>query len=160
MPSNPSRRRVLAALPVALLAGCLEDGDTERATTETPTETPTDSPTFDPDEELARLPEPSPLSESLRGLVAAEDRAAYAEEHSIDYRDGSVKVFGELDGADEPPDAYVAELVGQYEGTFVAWVAVEDLVDLALHDGVRIVRRPPEPRTDGRLAGDSAPDSR
>lgn len=132
------RRRVLATIAVGLLTGCVAGGEGDE-----PQATPTRG------SELDLLPEPSPLASPLPGLVAAEDRAAYAREHDLEYRDGTVMVEVEIVAGGEPPDQYLFTVISEGDRTVVAYVAVEDLVDLALDDSVRIVRPPAEPQTHG-----------
>lgn len=100
--------------------------------------------TEDDDEtELDRLPDRSPLANPLPELVAADDRAAFAARRNLDVRDGEVLVLVELEPGGERPDEYLAEVTTEYRTMVVAWVAIDDLVDLALAADVRLVR--PEP---------------
>lgn len=92
-----------------------------------------------------RLPERSPLSNPLPGLVEAEDRQAYADEQGLEVRDCQVKVEIELEPDGERPDEYLVETVDRYGRILVAWVEIDDLVDLALDENVRRVQPPTEP---------------
>lgn len=98
---------------------------------------------------LDRLPEPSPLADPLPGLVEAGDRESYAQEHGLDYRTAEETVRVEIELTDDgtAPDEYLVEVQSEYAGRILATVAVNDLVDLALHDDVRIVRPPSGPQT-------------
>lgn len=91
------------------------------------------------------LPEPSPLEASLVDLIEADDRAAFAREHGIGYENGAVDVRIELVGNGDLPEAYVQEVTARQGEMIFAWVRVEDLVDLALSEDVRIVRPRSEP---------------
>jgi len=96
--------------------------------------------------DLERLPEPSPLSLPLRNLYVTADREALAEDRElIVYRDGRVRVSISLEPEGRPPEQYLPDEYTRQGGTVVAVVAVDDLVDLALDENVRLVRLPPQP---------------
>lgn len=109
--------------------------------------TTTDDGTPDPAAEVDRLPEPSPLATPLVEFLTAEDRAAYAESHGIPLEDGSVHVEIELVEGGALPMALIDEVTMQQGDVRHAWIPVANLVDVALDEDVRIVRRIPEPRT-------------
>lgn len=175
-----SRRRFLAVLPVAALAGCTGSGgagepagegttttaagDTTtsaaqptQAPTATETPSPTDTPTpsatstptttMEPQDQIDRLPEPSPLTNVLQDLVLADDRQQFATKSEIPYRDGAVKVELELVEDGEPPRDLLGEIQTEYGTLVIAWVRVENLVDVALAEDVRLVRRHARPKT-------------
>jgi hypothetical protein len=137
-----------------LLGGCVESAADD----------PSDNTTADPDSEqmdsdgpvppaerqelVDQLPEPSPLSGSLVDLVAASDREATADELGYEFRTGShaVRVQITLESGAEMPEGYRVSTEGSYGGTVDAYVHVDDLVPLAMEDGVRIIRPPDEPR--------------
>lgn len=96
---------------------------------------------------LNELPEPSPLAKPLPGLVVADDREAYANEHDFDYRDGAVKVEIELEPDGKAPEEYLVEVLSEYGRTIIAFVLVDDLVDLATDKDVRIVKPPTDSKT-------------
>lgn len=100
--------------------------------------------------ETDRLPERSPLANPLPALVDAADRAAFAAERELQYNesDDRVKVEIELEEEGEPPDEYLAEVIDQFAGLVIAWVEVDDLVDLALDEDVRRVQQATEPILD------------
>lgn len=101
------------------------------------------------EKELERLPERSPLAGVLENLFVARDREAYAEMAGLDYRDGAVRVHIDLEPDGEPPEEYLPADWTEANGTVFAFVAVDDLVDLALDDDVRMVRREPPAETHG-----------
>lgn len=101
----------------------------------------------DPEEMVARLPDRSPLSESLVNLVLAEDRSDYADDHDFRYEDGAVQVNISLEPDGEPPDEYLPEDRSGYGDTVIAYVDVDDLVDLALDENVRLVSPHYSPET-------------
>lgn len=164
-----SRRAVLSVLPVTpavLLAGCVDDTDENDATGESEDDTDdaheddtddhgSDESEDPPDEsepaetvsrrekELDRLPERSPLAGVLESLFVARDRERYAEMARLDYRNGAVRVYIDLEPDGEFPEEYLPEERTAVNGTVIAFVAADDLVDLALEDDVRMVR--PEP---------------
>jgi hypothetical protein len=109
--------------------------------------TPTQTATMNPQDQIDRLPEPSPLTSALQDLVLAEDRERFANNADIQYRDGTVKVELELVEGGEPPRDLLDEIETEYGTLVVAWVRVDDLVDVALADDVRIVRRHARPKT-------------
>ena len=150
MPDQWTRRAVVAVGLALLLAGCAGGATTGADTTTTPTETTTDTPTMTPEDSgptIDDLPEPSPLANTLVDLVAAEDRATFAADHDIPFEDGLVHVQLELvDGGAVPRDL-VSEVTMEQSGTVNVRVAPDGLVELALHEDVRIVRRIPTSKT-------------
>ena len=111
------------------------------------------------DELVERLPETSPLTGALEALVAGSDRAAVAEEYDLEFRekDHSVRVRVELESGGRVPKHCRVEVVGQYQNYVTAYVHVDDLVPVGIDDGVRRVRRPPEPRPDGQTGNSTDP---
>ena len=151
LPPRTDRRTLLASLPAILLTGCIgnEDGAS-------PQETPTPTPSAQ--EMLSDLPDPSPISTELIEFVRASDREAFADSHEYSYENGEIKVEIELEVEGEQPDQYLQRVTGSYGSTVVAFVAVEDLVRLAMADEVRIVRTPTDAQTgDGPQAGGQSP---
>ena len=158
MHDHPTRRTLLAALPTAAAAavsGCVKaSGPTADNSTPTdsptPTKTPTETDTPTREEMVERLPETSPLGGALTELVAAEDRKKTADEYGLEYRpaDSTVKAVIELESDRELSDTYRIETLDSYDGYITTYVHVNDLVPLAMEDGVRKVRRPAESKTD------------
>lgn len=102
------------------------------------------------EEELERLPDRSPLDGTLEELYAAEDREEFARNRSsVDYRDGEVEVRIELEPDGERPEQYLPEESSEYGDAVIAFVDVDDLIDLALDENVKSVRRPPQQETHG-----------
>lgn len=101
-----------------------------------------------PEEQVARLPEPNPLGDVFVDLILADDRKRFAEEHDLAFRDGTVQVEIRLVEGGDPPAAYLPEDRSEYGNTVIAYVAVDDLVDLALDDDVRRVFRRFDPEPD------------
>jgi hypothetical protein len=96
--------------------------------------------------ELERLPEPSPLSLSLQNLYVTADREALAEDRdSIVYSDGRVRVSISLEPGGQAPEQYLPDEYTRQGGTIIAVVDVDDLVNLALEEKVRLVSLPPQP---------------
>ncbi len=102
---------------------------------------------MNPQEQIDRLPEPSPMTTNLQNLVLAEDRKQFAERSDIPYREGTVNVELELVEGGEPPRELLDEIETEYGTLVIAWVRVDDLVDVALAEDVRIVRRHARPKT-------------
>lgn len=140
-----TRRAAVVALAGLLGAGCLgtppertDDGsaasvETTFDTTETPT--PTDT------TETSAVDSPE-LADVLVGLVRADDRAAYATENRLDYRDGRVRVVVELvSGGELPPDVAV-DVVARGTDVVEAYVDPDDLPRLADSEAVTAVRPP------------------
>lgn len=171
------RRAVLSILGTSILGGCLGNM-TSRETTGQNNSTTSDSADVDPknagdslapedtqmedtqditdechgdrEENLNRLPERSPLAETLEALYAAEDREAFSERHdAIEYRNGAVRVSIRLETEGTPPEEYLSEDYTAYDDLVVAFVEVDCLVDLALDDNVRAVRIPPQQELHG-----------
>jgi hypothetical protein len=102
---------------------------------------------MNPQEQIDRLPEPSPMTTNLQNLVLAADRRQFANRSDIPYREGSVKVELELVEDGEPPRDLLGEIETEYGTLVIAWVRVDDLVDVALAADVRIVRQHVRPKT-------------
>jgi hypothetical protein len=86
------------------------------------------------------------VSSTLRGLVEADDREAFAAAHDIDLRDGRVVVVVELRGRSTVPDGYEVRVqqtatVGG-ETVVQARVPVDEVVPLSEEPGVAYVRLP------------------
>lgn len=148
MSPSSSRRELLTVASTLLLAnaGCVGSDSGSQSTMTDDTSSTSTSGTERPEEQVERLPEPSPLSNTLRNLVLADDRRQFAEEHGISYREGAVKVQIELVDGGETPEQHFTEVTGSYDSVAVGYVRTGDLVPLALEDSVRIVRSPPESR--------------
>lgn len=106
-----------------------EEGDTEGEPDDT--------------ERLDRVSERSPLAKSLLELVAADDRGAVANQRNLDVRNGEVRVLVELESAGARPDEYLSTVTTEYRTMVVAWVEIDELVDLAADENSSLVR--PEP---------------
>ena len=135
--------------PWILVSGCLDasGGEKEEDENETMNEKDEngeeDGVKNDEDEGIERLPDRSPLADSLAELVEADDREAFAERRNLDYRNGEVQVLVELEPDGERPDEYLSEVTTEFRTMIIAWVKIDELVDLALDENVRSVR--PEP---------------
>jgi hypothetical protein len=126
----------LLSLP---LVGCLSN-PTNRDT-ETPEPANSANGTTSPD--VDRLAEPLP------GLLAADDRAAFAADHGLEYRDGAVSVVIRLEPGADLPEEYVVSVTTRRDGIVFAFVAVDDLEPLASDERVRLVGPPSEPAATG-----------
>ena len=96
---------------------------------------------------IDRLPERSPLADPLSALVTADDRNAFASRRNLEYREGKVRVLVDLEPDGSRPDEYLSTVSTDLRTGVVAWVAVDELVDLALDENVRLVRRVPPTST-------------
>lgn len=85
------------------------------------------------------------MESRLAGLVAADDRAAYAAEHGLDYGDGRVAVVVTLADGATFPEGHGAAVDLAHERTVQANVPVDELDSLAAHGNVTYVRLPREP---------------
>lgn len=103
-----------------------------------------DEPSDDGDDDL---PERSPLSTTIARLVKADDPEAYADKHDIPYRNGEVRILVQLEPDGEAPDEYISEVETELEGSLIAWVAVDAIVDLGDDGNVRSVRQVPPAET-------------
>lgn len=143
-----------AGSPTATTSAATDATHAQTTGTDSPTRG-TDAPMTDSDPtDRTPSPEKHPsLASALVGLVDAGDRAAYAERHGLELRNGSVGAVVELvDGRDLPAGFDVAVEV-RAGGDVQALVAVEDLVALAEHGNVSFVRPPDRPvPDDGRSA--------
>ena len=92
---------------------------------------------------IDRLPERSPLADPLPGLVVADDRDAFAARRNLEYRDDEVRVLVDLEPDGSRPEKYLSAVRTDLRTGVVAWVAVDGLVDLALDENVRLIRREP-----------------
>lgn len=164
--SNPrSRRSFLAATAVVALGGCVggsdeseDDGNgagdgtvtPDEESTATPEATPTATETStqeSPEEMVDRLPEDHPLSDTLVDLILADDRATFAEERDLSFRDGAVLVDITLvDKNNSLPEKYLSEERSEYGDRVIAYVDVNQLVDLALNDNVKRITRRFQPK--------------
>lgn len=166
-----SRRAFLATVPVVALAGCVggqNSGDDEAGSDETAApddsaddegessdeddegesdedETDSEDDTADDEDETDALEAPLPA------LVAAEDRAEFAEENDIEYRNGEVEVELERDPDCELPE-YIVEVVTEYVYVVVAYVDIDDLEALADDRNVFVVRPKDDPEMADRKA--------
>lgn len=100
------------------------------------------------EENLARLPTPGPLSNTLVMFFKAEDRAAFARSRDLQYEDGKVRVSIRLEPDGKPPEQYLPADWSGYDTTIIAFVDADDLVDIALDENVRLVTTPSPPNTD------------
>ncbi|QCC51746.1 hypothetical protein [Halapricum salinum] len=149
MTAPPTRRALLLALASAPLTGCLGAADDAPSdvTTDDPQMTDTDdSQSADRRQQVEQLPEPSPLSDDLTELFLADDRESVAQQRDLTLRDGAVQVEIALTANGDPPTEYLPEERSEYGDTVIAYVAVGDLVDLALDDDVKRVTRRFEPQ--------------
>lgn len=89
------------------------------------------------------------LASILVGLVQADDRAAYAETHGLDYEDDRVGVVIELQPDADLPEGYDLAITASHDEMVQARAPVEDLPPLASEEGVRYVRPPHSPEADG-----------
>jgi len=145
---DPTATTTPSPTPWATTMAPTDQGNDESATLHSEeVTTKEETTTCDERSETDRLPEPSPLANPLPDLVESKDREAFAERHGLDYRDGRVTVYIELEPDGEAPTQYLGDDYSGHQDTIVACVAVEDLVDLALDDDVRIVRQHHEPVT-------------
>lgn len=89
---------------------------------------------------------PDDLAPVLAQLVNASDRAAFAADHGLTYRNGTVRVVIELEPDATPPPEYDVREETAYTdaGTryVQAFVAVDDLAPLAAEPTVKRVRPP------------------
>jgi len=104
---------------------------------------------------------PAALDSRLAGLVAAQNRSAYATDSGLDYEsdagtagtadeggDGRVRGVVVLEANATLPEGYDLELLARADGLVEVRVAVDDLHALASEDGVRQVRPPRTPGAD------------
>ena len=146
----------VALVVLVALSGCLTasgpSADTASGTaTATETETPATT--------------PAALDSQLAGLVAADNRTAYAEASGLDYdagatagtagttaqgdTDGRVRAVVVLDANATLPGGYDLSVVARADELVEVRVAVDDLSALAREDGVRLVRPPQTPAAGG-----------
>ena len=92
---------------------------------------------------IDRLPERSPLADPLPTLVTADDRNAFASRRNLEYREGKVRVLVDFEPDGSRPEEYLSAVETDLRTGVVAWVSVDDLVDLALDENVRLVNRVP-----------------
>lgn len=143
-----TRAGTALALAALVVAGCAGAGSgpgpqTTTVTTATATTTTTRTNTA-----TATTTHPG-LEARLAGLLAAENRTAYAEGHGIDLRDGRVDVVVELaPGRSLPADAPVA-VTARHDELVQGRVPVGALESLAAHGNVSRVRAPDRPVPDG-----------
>ncbi|ELZ87350.1 hypothetical protein C453_03329 [Haloferax elongans ATCC BAA-1513] len=141
------------------LSGCAgtppeqDDAGASPTATRTPsppadTETPTTRSSPTPKPPSPSKP-PSGLDSTLAGLVDANDRDAYADQHGLDYRDGTVTVVVELEPDRTLPESVDFEAERKRDRLVSGWVAVGDLTPLATHENVTLVRPPQSPAVDG-----------
>jgi len=131
-----------------------EEGSTD---TESPTDDDSDSEKTDTpeensktrEEEIESLPEPRPLGPALVELFLADDREAVAEERGLNLSGCTVQVEIRLTDGGTPPEEYLPEEYSHYGNTIIAYVNIDDLVDLATAEDVERVFRRFEPKTDG-----------
>ena len=92
---------------------------------------------------IDRLPERSPLADPLPSLVTADDRDTFASRRNLEYREEKVRVLVDLEPDGSRPEEYLAAVSTDLRNGVVAWVSVDELVDLALDENVRLVKRVP-----------------
>ena len=104
---------------------------------------------------------PAALDSQLAGLVAADNRTAYAEANGLDYDAGAATTAGqsEADGRVRAvvvletnatlPEGYDLGVVASADNLVEVRVAVDDLPALARDDGVQLVRPPRTPAAGG-----------
>jgi hypothetical protein len=117
------------------------DGSQERPATTDTTTTAGESP------ERRTKAGPSALGSTLYGLVQADNRTRYAEDHGLQLRDDSVHVTVELRDGRALPEEIDAEVTARAESQVDAYVPIDQLVALARHENTTSVRAPeaPEP---------------
>jgi hypothetical protein len=143
-----TRRATCIAVAALVGAGCLggprsgagsDDGTTDPSTASTSTSaaTPPSTPS------TPTPPADSPkIADVLVGLVRAEDRAAYAADNDLDYRDGRVLVVVELVPDGELPTDVPLDVVARGATSVEAYVDPADVPRLATDEDVRVVRPP------------------
>jgi hypothetical protein len=132
------------------------DGGGSSTDTATPTDDDsntegTDTPTNKSktrEEEIESLPEPRPLGPALVELFLADDREAVAEERGLNLSGEAVQVEIRLTDSGTPPEKYLPDEYSHYGNTVIAYVNIDDLVDLATAEDVERVFRRFEPKTD------------
>ncbi|SEK92971.1 hypothetical protein [Haloferax larsenii] len=163
-----SRRQVcLGVAGLLSLSGCAGTPPEQDNTGSSPTATRTSSPPADTETPTTRPSstskpsspstpnQPSPskppsgLDSTLAGLVDADDRDAYADQHGLDYRDGAVAVVVELEPDRTLPESVDFEAERKHDRLVSGRVAVDDLTSLATHENVTLVRPPQAPAADG-----------
>jgi hypothetical protein len=163
---TPSRVAFLVGLTAATLAGAVVvAGVSATAVTTTTLAGPTP-----PAESVGTAPpaassqtEPktsSNVSSTLRGLVEADDREAFAAAHGIDLRDGRVVVVVELRGRSTVPGGYevTVQQTATVSGETVvqAQIPVNDVVPLSEEPGVAYVRLPDRAEAAGSSSAKAA----
>lgn len=150
MDTTHTRRAVLGVVLGTAVGGCLSSPGSGGVATGANSEmTPTDATDRPSLEDVkAQLGDPSPLEAPLPELVAAADRDQFAESAGLEFRDGAVNVTVHLVSGGEAPEQYLPADAEQYDGSVVAFVDVDHLVDLALDENVRFVRRTRQPEAD------------
>ncbi len=83
------------------------------------------------------------LSNVIARVADAADPEAVADEHDIEYRDGTVRVFVQLDPTGNRPDEHISEVTTELDGAVIAWVHVSALAALGDDENVRSVRPVP-----------------
>lgn len=143
----PRSRTVAACLLLAttvLTAGCVGSTGAGTGTEATPAaasdRTATAASTATPDGGGS-------LESRLADLAAADEPAAFAAAHGIDYDDGRVSVVVTLREGATLPDGHDATVDLAVDGTVQASVPVDELRALAAADNVTYVRTPREPST-------------
>ncbi|RLM57246.1 hypothetical protein DVK02_05550 [Halobellus sp. Atlit-31R] len=124
---------------LVVLTGCT--GSPQSAGTSTPESTQVATPT-----QTHSPARPASLDQRLYGLATAEDPAAYASETGLTYHDGSVEVVIELTASASLPESYDVRVELRQGRLVQGYVAVDDLVSLARHENVSVVRPPKEPQ--------------
>ena len=160
-----SRRRFVATLSL-LAAGCVggtdetgtddraeatsgenSSGRTDGANESSGGDRSEETDTSTREEEVESLPEPRPLGSALVDLYLADDREAVAEKRDLTLSGDAVQVEIRLTDDGTPPDEYLPEEYSYYGDTVIAYVVINDLVDLAKKEDVERVFRRIEPKT-------------
>lgn len=137
--SNATVPGTLLLVALVVLAGCGGEPVPER--TEQPAATE-QSPTTTLSQKY-----PS-LDSRLVGLVDAENRTRYADEHDLRVGNGSVLVVVELRENRSLPTSFDLDVDARHDRLVQVWTPIDRLVALAEHDDVSFVRPPREPVAD------------
>lgn len=117
-----------------LIAGCtatsLETADNQRTESLTKTITETATP-------------PSSLDSTLYELVTSDNPKQYIKKHGLERKRDSVLVAIELQPEANPPETLIESIEVEQNDTVLAYVKIDNLLELAAHDAVSYVR-PPE----------------
>jgi hypothetical protein len=132
-----TRRALLATASSALLAGCLSNADDGP-----------DSGNGSGGEGDGSGDKVPGLESDLRGIVEAQNRTAYASENGLELNNGTVLVVVELSDGARMPSGFGTRTRNRNDGMVETYVPVGDLIELAGHENVSLVRKPREPLPD------------